>query len=143
MKFGQKHRKLLSLFVIAFLCLNVGGMLCLAYCATPVKADAAHCPLKKKASEHCNRSNNGQTSENIAFKVSSVTCCSMPVSIFAAPLEQKSDTSIEFAIVAATTNETVVFVSPLVRSRQIPKYYYRPPPNDLRFERVRNQVFRI
>ncbi len=144
MKFSRTHKRFLSLFVVAFLCLNAGGVLCLAYCATPSKAEAAHCPLKKKAEDHCNRSNReGQTSENLAFKANSVTCCIMPVSIFAAPLEKKSGTLIDSAPVAEAADEIVFAPVVLAPSRQISKFYYRPPPNDSRFERVRNQIFRI
>ncbi len=144
MKFSRKHSHLLSLFVVAFLCLNAGGVMCLAYCATPSKAVAEHCPLKKKASEHCNRSKNKeQASESVAFKANTVTCCIMPVSIFATPLEKKAGTVIEAAPVAEVADEAVFAPAVLARSRQISKFYYRPPPNDSRFERVRNQVFRI
>ena len=144
MKFGPKHTRFLSLFVVAFLCLNAGGVLCLAYCATPSKAASDHCPLKKKTSEHCNHSNNKeQASESVAFKANTVTCCIMPVSIFAAPLEQKAGKITEAVPVADVVNEAVFVPAILPRSRQIPKFYYRPPPNDTRFERVRNPVFRI
>lgn len=144
MKFSRKHSPLLSLFIVAFLCLNAGGVMCLAYCATPSKTLAEHCPLKKKASVHCNRANNKeQVAESVAFKANSVSCCIMPVSIFAAPLEKKAGNFTEAAPAVDIASEAVTAPEVLARSRQIPKFYYRPPPNDRRIERVRNQVFRI
>lgn len=66
----------------------------------------------------------------------------MPVNVIAAPVESKFGVAVDSVIVP--TVEQVEFAPvQLIRSRQVPKFYYRPPPNDARFERVRNQVFRI
>ena len=137
------NTKLLSLFVVAFLCLNAGGVLCLTYCGQVVQAKAEHCPLKKQGSANCPQSDKKTVpTENYSFEASSVTCCMLPVSLFSAPLEKKVGISIDAAV---TVNADKIELIPvfLVRSRQLPKFYYRPPPNDGRFERVRNQVFRI
>ncbi|MFN0277700.1 MAG: hypothetical protein ACKVRN_03760 [Pyrinomonadaceae bacterium] len=143
MIFNRVRTKFLSLFVVAFLCLNAGGMLCLGYCAMPA-AEVVYCPLTKQPIDHCKRSGKSDTtSENLSFKANSVTCCIMPVSIFAAPLEKKSEILSELAPVAEVVDEIVFTPVALIGSRQVPKFQYRPPPNDLRFERVRNQVFRI
>jgi hypothetical protein len=133
--------KLLSAFVVAFLCLNAGAFLCLAHCNTATLAAADHCPRMKAEMPPCHR----QTTENkdeTNVAGSSITCCMLPVGVFAAPLEKRSGTITAVAVetAAVVTEFSPVLVAPL---RQLPKFYYRPPPNDLRFERVRNQVFRI
>lgn len=143
MQFRRINTKLISLFVISFLCLNAGAILCLAYCGQAMKAKADHCPLQNAAS-HCPHSKTQKTptSSNPSIERTSVSCCVLPVSIFAAPLEVKA--GVELA--APVTDSASVFVAATfapVRSRQIPKFYYRPPPNDRRIDRIRNQVFRI
>ena len=144
MRFSRTHTKLLSLFVVAFLCLNAGGLLCLAYCATPSQIEAAHCPLKKRAADHCNPSSKSeQALENVVFKANSVTCCIIPVSIFAAPIEKEAGQLIYPSPVAETVVGLAFATTWSTRSRQIPRSFYRPPPNDYRFQRVRNQIFRI
>lgn len=139
----RTQTKFLSLFVVAFLCLNAGGILCLTYCTQAVQAKAGHCPLKKQGAPHCPHSEKKTSStENYSFEAVSVRCCLLPVSIFAAPLENNAGVTVDTAV--AVNIEKIEFTPVfLVRSRQIPKFYYRPPPNDVRFERVRNQVFRI
>jgi hypothetical protein len=144
MTFTQTKLKLVSLFVLAFFCLNAGGVLCLTYCGQAVKARAEYCPLKKTSS-HCPHSQtSAETSdEDKAAAVGSVSCCTMPIGMIApAPLEPK--TRVEMPVAAIVAVKAAVTVPPLPgESRQISGYYYRPPPNDRRMERVRNQVFRI
>lgn len=144
MPFSRTKTRFLSLFVFAFLCLNAGGVFCLAYCGQAVKARAAnHCPLKKKGSDHCHGSKKTtQTTDTDSLEASSVKCCLLPISLFATPLEAKYGVAIDAVTVANI--ETPDFAPILlVRSRQLPKFYYRPPPNDRGTDRVRNQVFRI
>ncbi len=144
MKFGRTHNRLLSLFVVAFLCLNAGGLLCLAYCSQSFQAKADHCPLKKKDSAHCRLSEKAKaTADNASFETTFAKCVMLPIGVFFAPIEKKSNISLEPATIAESADEVIYAPAVLVRSRQIPKFYYRPPPNDSRFERVRNQVFRI
>jgi hypothetical protein len=143
MRLTRTHTKFLSLFVVAFLCLNAGGILCLTYCTQAVQAKADHCPLKKQGAPHCPSSEKkAAPTENNSFEAVSVKCCLLPVSIFAAPLENTTGISVDAAVAA---NIEKIELTPVfsVQSRQIPKFYYRPPPNDGQFERVRNQVFRI
>jgi hypothetical protein len=136
--------RLLSLFVVGFLCLNVGAFFCLAHCNKNVMAaSASHCPLKNDPSSHCHHSRPAKENpDTTSFVGDSVTCCVLPIGVFAAPLEKKAGSVT--AMLVETSVEQVVFAPvSLGASRQIPKFYYRPPPNDTRFERVRNQVFRI
>jgi hypothetical protein len=143
MQRGRINTKLISLFVIVFLCMNAGAILCLAYCGQAMKASAEHCPLQK-ASAHCPHSKTRHTtqSSNPSWEGSSVKCCVLPVSVFAAPFQIKLGTDTA-APVAASSEVTVTATAAPITSRQIPKFYYRPPPNDRRTDRIRNQVFRI
>ena len=143
MRPSRAHTRFLSLFVVAFLCLNPGAVLCLAYCnshTTPV--GSTHCPLKKAGADCPHSGKSNTATDRSSFDSDSVKGCVMPVNIIAAPLESKVRSS---AVALATVNIDKIPLATvaLVRSRQLPKFYYRPPPNDGRLDRVRNQVFRI
>lgn len=139
-----KHIRTLSLFVVVFLGLNPTAVFCLAYCNYHIQvATAEHCPLKKKSAD-CHQSKRTSTAPQNATATDTNTAkgCVMPVNVIAAPVESKFGVAVDSVIVP--TVEQVEFAPvQLIRSRQVPKFYYRPPPNDARFERVRNQVFRI
>ena len=136
--------RLLSLFVVVFLCLNLGAFFCLAHCNAGAVVEAStHCPLKRDPSSHCHRQQPAKpNTDDASFAGNTVACCVLPVGVFAAPLEKKAGSVTAVALAAAI--EPADF-APVVfsASRQLPKFHYRPPPNDTRFERVRNQVFRI
>ena len=142
MKPSTTTTRLLAFFVVAFLCLNAGAFLCLAYCGKAVAATAESCPLKK-AGAHCPHSQTtDKNKDDASFAGNSITCCMLPVGVFGVPLEAKAGEITAVPLAAAV--ETIVFAPVVLAvSRQIPKFYYRPPPNDARHERVRNQVFRI
>ena len=143
MQLRRINTKLISLFVIAFLCMNAGAILCLAYCGQAMKASAEHCPLQKAAA-HCPHSKTRQTTptSNPSWEASSVKCCVLPVSVFAAPLQIKAGIETTTPVTASPEVVLTATIVP-IHSRQIPKFYYRPPPNDHRMDRIRNQVFRI
>jgi len=132
-----------SLFVVAFLGLNPAAVFCLAYCNFHVQAATAeHCPLKKKSAD-CHQTKTAATPLNApSFDSGSVNSCVIPLNVIAAPVESKYGVTVSTAV-TLPFNETVFAPVRLIESRQIPKSYYHPPPNDLRSERVRNQVFRI
>jgi len=143
MRFTRAKIKLVSLFVLAFLCLNAGGFVCLAYCSQAVKAKAEFCPLKQSAS-HCPHSRSSTKPANDETAAAgAVSCCTMPIGMIApAPLEARNKVDAPAAII--TVVESAITDRPVLgRSWQISGFYYRPPPNDRRGERVRNQVFRI
>jgi len=133
-----------SLFVVAFLCLNPAAVFCLAYCTSHTTANAAstHCPHKKQKADCHGSKKPAAPQDTAAIDTDSAKGCVMPVNILAAPVESKFGVTVDIAVVAEI--EKVVFVPVILeRGRSIPKFYYRPPPNDTRFERVRNQIFRI
>ena len=132
--------KVFSAFVVTFLCFNAGAFFCLAHC-NKVSAAVTYCPLKH-GSSHCHGSKAPEKASENALSGSNITCTMLPVGVFSAPLEARSGTITPVAAAAAVERAdfaAVVFAT----SRQIPKFYYRPPPNDTRIDRVRNQVFRI
>ena len=143
MKPATATTRWLAFFVVAFLCLNAGAFLCLAYCNKAMAATAETCPLKKAGMSHCPHSQTaGKNKDDESFVGSSVTCCMLPIGVFGVPLESKSGKITAVAVAAAIQKSEFGPVI-LAASRQIPKFYYRPPPNDARPDRVRNQVFRI
>ena len=137
--------KLLSVFVVGFLCLNFGAFACLAYCEMAAAPKAAHCPLKKAGQSHCPLSQGAakkNADETGSVAASTITCCMLPVGVLGVPIEAKMGRITAAPLTAVVEKiEFALFVLPA--SRQIPKFYYRPPPNDARVDRVRNQVFRI
>jgi hypothetical protein len=75
--------KLTALFVVAFICLNAGGAMCVAYCQTfNVTAEPEHCPLKK-LSNHCDKANESDLSAAASIGTGESDCCTMTVSFLA------------------------------------------------------------
>ena len=146
MRLTRTATRFLSLFVVAFLCLNPGAVICLAYCSHNVQVNTVHCPLKKAGAD-CPHSRAKTTTTTTPKDTSSVDTgsargCVMPVNIIAAPLESKVGIYAT-AVTNVNINKIALANVALVRTRQIPKFYYRPPPNDRRIDRILNQVFRI
>lgn len=143
MRYRGTYIRSISLFVVAFLCLNPAAVFCLAYCNLHgAVSAAAHCPHKKQGSD-CHNSKKAPASQTAAsFDNASAKGCVIPVNVIAVPFESKFGMVVD--VVAASEikkpdHDRIVSI----RSRQTPKFYYRPPPNDSRKDRVRNQVFRI
>ena len=142
MTISRANQKLISMFVLAFLCLNAVGFLCLAYCGGVVKAQAEHCPLKKTA-PHCPHSQTPvKPSDDASISSFSIKCCMLPIGIVGTPTEVKANVDVAPATVV-TVNPPQVQWTPASVSRDIPDLFYRPPPNDRRTDRIRNRVFRI
>jgi hypothetical protein len=145
MRLRGKYIRSLSLFAVIFLGLNPIAVFCLAYCNYHIQVtSAAHCPLKKKSAD-CHQAKKTTTPQDTtSFDTRSAKNCVIPINVIAAPVESKYGFAV-VDIVAATpvVDRTELASALLAQSRLIPKFHYRPPPNDLRFERVRNQVFRI
>lgn len=142
----QKINKGLSVFVLAFLCLNVGGALCLTMCTQlfafeVVAADdshlSEHCRKAKKAAEEHERN-----STKIEASVGS--CCMLPVGLFAAPLEKRAELKAVPTVAAIPAAYEYGFAAPanfISNVRVTP--VYRPPPLDRRGERILHSVIRI
>ena len=144
---GSATRKTIALFVLAFLCLNVAGALCLTYCtqiamaAAPVAGDDSH------LSEHCRRANKEAQEKNQSLSVNAnaPSCCMLPVSLFATPVEKQTRFS-EILVADATPVVNVEFhgfIAPVFYNSRESTPVYRPPPLDHRVDRLLNCVIRI
>ncbi len=143
MRFSRNNTKQISLFVLLFLCLNVGGVLCLTYCGQAAQAANEHCPLAKQ-SDHCDRAkqNAGQSTESLNVEARAANCCSMPFSFFAAPVENRVYPT--FEVIETTFDTFISFAAPIsVKTERLATPFYRPPPRDHRGERLLNCVIRI
>lgn len=140
-------KKILALFVLAFLCLNVGGFLCLSFCHQMMAASAM--TLDAHLSEHCRRAKKeAEEKEQGSAKIGAdaASCCIMPVSMFAAPVEKQSrfvDILVADATPAPTVDFYKFFALSLPRLHILEAPVYRPPPLDRRVERILNCVIRI
>ena len=137
--------KILALFVVAFVCLNAGGAVCVTYCQSfELAADEAeHCPLKK-TEDHCDKTAASEPdSDAIALGSDEFDCCPMTVSFFAGPIEKRS---FEISPVVAT----LVVRTGIVRRNEIfirtfkSAFDYRgPPPLDRRVDRIKHRLLLI
>ena len=137
--------KLIAIFLVAFVCLNAGGALCVTYCRTAVDALAAsqdHCPLKKKA-EHCDpdkEEDNAPAADSIS--IDKIECCPVTVSFIGAPLETRTS-PFKTAHVLVLASSVPEFPDSFLSTRQIPTSGYRGPPLDRRIERIKQRIIRI
>lgn len=134
-------RKLTSIFVAAFICLNAGGAMCVAYCqAFDTVAESEHCPLKK-TSEDCDGQAE-QSSDSAAVLGHELDCCPMTVSFFAGPIE-KSSFSFDAAAEIAEVPQTSIAVRFAGLTFSDRSYSYRGPPLDRRTDRLKHCLIRI
>ena len=135
--------RFVALFVVAFICLNAGGAVCVAYCQTfDQKVDFGHSSLQK-SSGHCDRAADqlGDSNE-IANPTGDMDCCPFTTSFVAAPVEKSS---LAFDAVATSPSQNVqvspVFVA--THPRTLIGTAYRGPPMDRRIDRLKHCVLRI
>jgi hypothetical protein len=140
-------KKTLAAFVLAFLCLNIGGFVCLTYCsqvalATPSLDDShlsEHCRRAKKEAEEKDR-------DAKKFTASVASCCMMPVSMFGVPVEKQTrpgDVLAADPVPAIHLNLVRFEVPELIDLHVASTPVYRPPPLDRRGERILHSVIRI
>ena len=141
MRLLQKNMTLISRFVIAFVCLNLGGALCLTYCSQGSRAANASTTA---VSSHCqkHRAKSPPDHSNVV-SAEAAACCSMPVSLIAAPIERSDIFSADLAVVPERVNPFLETLQTLSEMRRSIENVYRPPPLDHRTDRLRNCVFRI
>ena len=139
--------KLLSIFVLAFLCLNAGGAVCLVYCTAPLQQAATaseHCPLPKASQAHCPHANRSETPKGNATvaEANEVSCCSLAINVLVAPIERKQ---VSHDLVAVVPEKPVVS-TPVFATSSVTSFRsleIRTLIRDRRFERIKNRVFRI
>ena len=137
----RNNSTFISRFVLAFLCLNLGGALCLTYCTQGAKAASAPAAA---LSSHCQKHqaelppNDSDTAE-----ANAASCCSMPVSLVAAPIEKTGIFALEPAVAVEKQTASFEINKFTTSTRRSIERVYRPPPLDRRELRLRNCVFRI
>ncbi len=133
------------MFVIVFLCLNVGGVFCLTYCtqiamAAPAAGDDSH------LSEHCRKAKQAAEEKNkdsSRLQAAEASCCMMPVAMFAAPVEKRPEFAVNL-VVEAPPEVKFERTAPVFSAHtSIAMPVYRPPPLDRRGERILHSVIRI
>lgn len=141
-----KHAtKLISAFVLAFLCLNAGGALCLAYCSSAevFAINADHCPLQRSSSSHCDVSEPDGDMNADSANGAEFDCCQMAAGFIPGPVEKRP---VKFHRVATSKIATIENPFPseysLIRFPGI--FNHRgPPPLDRRPDRIKHGVIRI
>ncbi len=136
----------IAAFVLMFLCLNVGGALCLTLC-TQIFAASEIADSDAHLSEHCKQAKKAaEELERNATKIEAgeASCCIMPVSMFAAPLEKRSEIKLTLTAAPLPASVEHEFAAPEFYRASLPATpVYRPPPLDGRSSHVINSVFRI
>ena len=133
-----------ALFVVAFVCLNAGGVVCVAYCkGFDRKAEKEHCPLQK-LSKHCNKVKDQYKGSNaINTPDCEMDCCPFTANIFiAAPIESSKASA---DLVAATPVQNLLTPPTFAANpwRNFIDIAYRGPPLDRRIDRLKNCIIRI
>jgi hypothetical protein len=135
--------QLTALFVVAFVCLNASGAVCVAYCkGFDIKAEKEHCPLEQ-FSKHCNKKANRENgSKAINLPEGEMDCCPFTISFISAPVESQNASVLT---AAATPIRVALPATTFVSNRKDPGTgtAYRGPPTDHRIERLKNCILRI
>lgn len=138
--------KLLSVFILTFLCLNAGGAVCVAYCQgfTQSVAQKDHCPLAKFGS-HCPKSkdSNEDGPAYVEFTDNSMDCCVLSVGLIATPFEKKHRTA-DIVLIAVVEKPQLPLALVPQTATEKPFYItYSSAPANKRFTHIKNRVFRI
>jgi hypothetical protein len=137
--------RFISVFVIAFICLNGVGALCVAYCQTFDMERAAaleeHCPMSKEAGHHSKSSSEDKVP---AFNVGSdeLDCCPLTVTFVSAPLEAKNQLK-GAALPKQINTHTGSVWTEVHRLLSAETISYRGPPLDRRVDRIKHCVLLI
>ncbi len=142
MRLLRKNSTLVTRFVIAFVCLNLGGAMCLTYCSQAAKAAPAAASMPSHC-EHHKKQAQTPTTNNDSASATTAACCAMPVSLIATPVEQRGIAAITDTAVAATVVSTPFEIFRTFTANRVVERVYRPPPLDQSSVRLRNCVFRI
>jgi hypothetical protein len=146
MRYSRKIR-FLALFVLAFVCLNAAGAVCVAYCrgfATRSEV-AVHQSPEKSLSKHCDHSPaKGKPENGRAISVGrNVDVCPMTVSFLAASVEKKSIVNVEPILAAIIETPTSPVLISIDSSYLSQADYRGPPPLDRRPERIKHRLLLI
>lgn len=135
--------KLLSVFVLTFICLNAGGAVCVAYCRgfTRPEGTADHCPLAKFGA-HCPNSKDSKHTGPAYIEFNSMDCCVLSVSLITAPVEKRQSI---VSAASALVVHLIRFYAPIrvPASERVYITGYSPPLADRQFTHIKNRVLRI
>ena len=146
MKSVITNKRTVAAFVLAFLCLNVGGVLCLTYCSQILSASASPAADDAHLSEHCRqmkREAEEKNRDSSRIAADEASCCMLPIAMFSAPVEKRPEFAVNL-VVEAPAEIRFELTAPVFSSNSsiiIP--VYRPPPLDRRIERILHSVIRI
>ncbi len=140
-------KNVLAAFVLAFLCFNVGGALCLTYCTQFAMAAAPAAADDSQLSEHCKKAKKEAEKKNqsLSFQASDGSCCMLPVSMFATPVEKRTrfSESLIADFVPTVVAERHPYTAPVLNKNALAiTPVYRPPPLDHSVDRLLNCVIR-
>lgn len=143
---GITQSKLLIVFISAFLCLNLSGSFCLAYCQIKdVKAEAEHCPLAKLDKENCPKTKGGVRSDSTlqenSIGGSAIDCCLPAINVFVGTLEKNQFPA--QTTVAVINKFSLAKPAAFEKVQYTPEFSYQKPLFDYRTARLKNCVFRI
>lgn len=138
--------RILIIFISAFLCLNLSGSFCLAYCQIKVaKSETEHCPLAKLDKENCPKTKSVNSSDLTSFENSisgnEIDCCLPAINFFVATLEKNQFPT--QTTVAAINDFSLAKPVAFEKVQYTPKFSYQKPLFDYRTARLKNCVFRI
>lgn len=139
------NKRTLAAFLLAFLCLNVGGVLCLTYCTQIVMATPA-AGYDSHLSEHCRKAKQAAEEKNkdsSRLQAGEASCCMLPVAMFSAPVEKRLGFSVNMVVEAPPEIRFDLTAPVFSAHTSIAIPVYRPPPLDRRGERILHSVIRI
>lgn len=134
--------RFLAVFVIAFVCLNAMGAVCVAYCRTSsLSAHETQHELVKKVVHHCDKMPVDPVERAIGAE--QFDCCPMTVGFLGAPIEKSSFQyePILAAFVSSTSNLPALLTPQSVSGKLTA--YAGPPPRDRRPDRLKHRLLRI
>jgi len=135
--------RVLTVFVLAFICLNGFGALCVAYCQTVEASNekAEHCP---GGSGVLTKANSATVPDTPAVTEIGANddCCPLTVAFVAAPIESKQQTPAPSVMMAELSyiDHVLLKVERPFSNSILP---YRGPPIDRRLDRVMHCVLLI
>ncbi|HJS52476.1 MAG TPA: hypothetical protein VJ781_11290 [Pyrinomonadaceae bacterium] len=135
--------RFVALFVVAFICLNAGGAVCVGYCQTFDSKVSSDHSSRQKVSGHCDRAaEHARDSNVVAETTREMDCCPFTTSFVAAPIEKQS-LSLDSVATSPSQEAYVSFVFLAGRKESVIGNAYRGPPMDRRIDRLKNCIIRI
>ena len=134
--------KLISLFVLAFICLNAGGAVCVAYCRT--SDGASPNSAVGKPVHHCEKAPKDPEETGPAITAArELRPCPMTVSFIAGPVEKHTLPTYKSQAAAMPIIGISTPTAPMFNPAAVPVAYRGPPLIDRRPDRIKKRLFLI